>query len=169
MKKIIILSLAAMVFAACEKKNVLFSDVSYTSTEVSFKTDEMVVDVTPDTQSVDIELEYVGDKHIGEYKYSVIWLSPNESTAYPGIHYRGNVKIYFWNKTDDNPVYTIPIFPDNIKSEVILTYTIYPDESINYDSCSGIDYVKMESRAGVSEPGLDDRIDKITIRLRPKQ
>ena len=116
MKKLIYCLMVAMAFVACEEKNQ--DDFIVDDGELAFKQSEQIVELTPDTESVRLELYYTEEP--SDYRYGYVHLKYDAQKSTPNIErYVAIPVLQKWEVTEDGTLYyDMYINAEEITSEV---------------------------------------------------
>ena len=116
MKKLIFSLMAAMAFGACEEKNP--DDFIVDDGQLAFKQSEQIVELTPDTETVRIEMYYTEEPSDDRYGYVDLMYDAQKST--PNIErYVAIPTLQKWEVTEDGTLYyDMYINAEEITSEV---------------------------------------------------
>lgn len=162
MKKIIILSLASILFAACQNKD--DNSPRFDAGAVTFKTAEKIVEVDSRVTSFDLELEYTRIPDSWIYgTWAGVWLDEEHSTAVDGVHFVNEWFYSFSGNGDKDISHKIEIIPANITEEVVLVYTTH--QSYTFVLTENGNTMVIYASPIEDDP---DFIGTTVIRLRPK-
>lgn len=180
MKKIIILSFIAAVFASCDKPQENTENYGV----FSFKSEETVVDVDATTDSVELEAIYLSMPSRNLYgKWPLVEFDSEASTAVAGQHFVYTPIREFVGSGDENLSHRIMIIPENITSEVCIVFKTVPSviKGLVYDPDTDSYSYCVPMKVTVTEDGeiemyeyqyypyYPEFIGTTTIRLRPRE